>query len=175
MTATYKKDTLRKLDDIEKETYAQKEKLQEVMAKKQVEYAELKSTVFKNDELQSRYEKWQKYILELKDELKKLQTKKVELDNISLERDELFNRCISLYCDNVKSKQHIFKYYNDLKDSLSQQIGNVEKNRITFNPAIKINKQELFEEIERIVSLKSINEEILKTNIEKIIKNKLKN
>lgn len=168
ISASYDIATLKKLDELEKETYYKKERLKAMVDKREKEYAALKTIVFKNIESQNRYEKWQEYILKLKEELKQLEAKEAELNIISQNRKELFEKCIELFCENVRGKQHIFKYYNDLKETLSRQIGNVDKNRITFTPALKIAKDKLLSELEHVVSLKTINEETLKSNIENV-------
>lgn len=48
---------------------------------------------------------------------------------------------------------------------MSAQIGSVDKNKITFDPVFKIEDKALFMQLENVLSLKSVNEEVLKTNI----------
>ena len=52
-----------------------------------------------------------------------------------------------------------------MKEQLSTQIGSVDKNKITFEPVFKLEDKELFMRLETVLSLKSVNEEVLRNNI----------
>ena len=166
--ASYDDDTIKKLNQLEQETNDRKESIREQLKKDENEFASIKATVFKNKETQERYEKWQGYIFQLKEELKGLQKKEETLQALTVDRENLFSECIKLFCENIRGKQRIFKYYSDLKENLSSRIGNIEKNKITFTPALKVDKVRLLEGLEQILSLKAINEDTLKTKIESV-------
>ena len=162
---SYDKETINKLKQSEIKTNTEKETLKSELEKDLIEFEQVKAAIFKNNELQERYEKWQKYIQELRKELLGWQKKKEELVLLEKDREGIISECIDLYIATIESKKKIFKYYRDLKEQLSAQIGSVDKNKITFEPIFKIESKELFMKLETVLSLKSVNEETLKTNI----------
>lgn len=165
VTVNIDNETLAKIEELKDKTNLDKEELKKDVETQKSEYEKLKTEIFKNQELQKRYEKWQGYINELKSELLKLMQKDESLKRLSEERQSLFEKCMELYRSNIISKKIIFKYFYDLKGYLSSQIGNVDKNKISFSPVVKIETLNLLENLERIISLKSVNEETLQSNI----------
>lgn len=166
ITFNYDDETLRYL---EKECVAlgeQKVKLAKTLESYQKEYGEIKATIFKNEEAQKQYEQWASYFSALKQDLQKLLEKEAELTKKEAERKAIFERCVQYYIENVRCKKLLFNYYNDLKNELAQQIGNEDKNKITFIPTKKIQTANVKATLEGILSFKSVNEENLKKNIE---------
>lgn len=162
---SYSEDTLKVLDAAQEKYRLEKETLAASLQEKTREYETLKTEIFKSIEQQTRYENWQKYYDQLLNELKRLNAQKEYISSLEKEKAEIFNQCISLMHDIVQSKKKILKYYHDLKALLDERIGSVEKNKIAFNPTFKILTEELFRKLELILSLKSINEETLKINL----------
>lgn len=162
---SYDFQTINKLQQYEAKTYSEKEALKSNLEKELIEFEQIKSVVFKNNESQERYEKWQKYIQELHKELISWEKKKEGLTLLQTEREQIIDACVDLYISNIESKKRIFKYYRDLKEQLSTQIGSVDKNKITFEPVFKLEDKELFMRLETVLSLKSVNEEVLRNNI----------
>lgn len=162
---SYDFQTINKLQQYETKTYSEKEALKNNLGKELIEFEQIKSVVFKNNESQERYEKWQKYIQELHKELISWKKKKEGLTLLQTEREQIIDACVDLYISNIESKRRIFKYYRDLKEQLSTQIGSVDKNKITFEPVFKLEDKELFMRLETVLSLKSVNEEVLRNNI----------
>lgn len=160
---SYSESTLKALEKIQSQLENNKKELEDALQIKNEGFVKLKALIFKSEEQQTRYENWQKFYNKLLEELKYLEKEEADILLLESKAKSLHNECLSIMAEIVESKKKIFKYYEDLKDTLSERIGFVEKNRIEFIPTLKINSDELFKKLESIVSLKSINEETLKS------------
>ena len=164
--SNYDNETIQSLETESIVLNEKKEKIAQELDAYLKEYDSIKTIIFKNAEAQKQYEQWLSYLSELKQELQKLTEKEILLANTEEERNKLFEQCLQDYIENIRCKKLLFNYYGTLKNELAQQIGNENKNKITFIPIKKIQTNSVQFALESILSFKSVNEETLKKNIE---------
>lgn len=164
--AKYDDETIKYLERKSVELNEKKNKLTQELVEYTKEYDDIKTTIFKNAEAQKQYEQWLSHISKLKQELQKLIEKEIDITNKEHERDRIFEQCVQYYIENIKYKKLLFNRYGDLKNELAQQIGNEDRNKITFIPIKKIQTTNVHDALESVLSFKSVNEESLKKNIE---------
>lgn len=162
----YDDETVQCLEEESVALNERKEKLTQELDVCIKEYDSIKTTIFKNVEAQKQYEQWLAYLSKLKQELQKLLDKATDLTKKEEERNNIFEQCIQYFIENIRCKKLLFNYYGELKSELAQQIGNEDKNKITFIPIKKIQTANVQAALESVLSFKSVNEESLKKSIE---------